>query len=380
VLAQEEGMKARLISNGRVARRAAGLRVALALAAAVVLTARGPVACANGNTAPYPLSPVIARIEYDFGSHVRMAPGSDNWPITWAEDDSQYCAWGDGGGFGGTNEDGRVSLGVARIDGPADHYTGHNIWGGKDAAHPAQFGGKSYGIIALGATLYMWVAPGSGFDNYDEARLARSRDGGATWQRADWAFPKSDGLLNPTFCQCGRGYRGARDGFVYCYAVRLRDDSSALQPPGQVDLIRAPASAVDDRARYEFFAGRDRQGTPRWTRDIAKRQPVFEDSSGLGSQLSVSYNSGLRRYLLCAEHGASYRGNLGVFDAPEPWGPWTTVAYHSNFGGLGSTFFWNFSNKWLSADGTGFVLVFTGSGDNDSWNTVRGRFVLKDEQ
>jgi hypothetical protein len=373
-------MKACVVSSERVARHAATLRVALALAAAIVGGARGPAAHANGNAPPYPPSPVISGIEYDFASHVRMAPGSDNWPITWAEDDSQYSAWGDGGGFGGTNEDGRVSLGVARIDGPADHYTGHNVWGGKDASHPAQFGGKSYGIIALGATLYMWVAPGSGSHNYDEARLAWSRDGGATWQRADWAFPKSDGLLNPTFCQFGRGYRGARDGFVYCYAVRLHDDSSALQTPGQVDLMRVPASAVEDRSRYEFFAGRDAQGTPRWTRDVAERQPVFEDSSGLGSRLSVCYNSGLRRYLLCAEHGAAYRGNLGVFDAPEPWGPWTTVAYHGNFGGLGSTFFWNFSNKWLSADGTRFVLVFTGSGDNDAWNTVRGRFVLKGER
>jgi hypothetical protein len=39
-----------------------------------------------------------------------------------------------------------------------------------------------------------------------------------------------------------------------------------------------------------------------------------------------------------------------------------------------STFFWNFSNKWLSSDGRDFVLVFTGVGSNDSWNTVHGTF------
>jgi hypothetical protein len=41
-----------------------------------------------------------------------------------------------------------------------------------------------------------------------------------------------------------------------------------------------------------------------------------------------------------------------------------------------TTFFWNFSNKWLSTDGLDFTLIFTGTGANDSWNTIRGRFTL----
>jgi hypothetical protein len=352
--------------------------VTVACAALALQGAESPGAVgALGAAAPYPPSPVIADVKWDFSSRIRMAPGSDNWPITWADDDNQYTAWGDGDGFGGTNEDGRVSLGVARIEGSADCYRGRNIWGGKNAAHPAQLEGKSYGIIALGATLYMWVAPGSGLDNYDEARLAWSRDRGATWQRADWAFSKGDRLLAPTFCQFGRGNRGARDGYLYVYAVRLQDDSAALQSPGQVDLVRVARERVTDRNAYEFFGGRDAQGKPRWTRDIAQRQPVFEDSSGLGGRLSVSYNLGLRRYLLCAEHGEAYHGNLGIFDAPEPWGPWTTVAYYRNWGDTRTTFFWNFSNKWLSEDSTSLVLVFTGTDDNDAWNTVKGRFLLR---
>ena len=38
--------------------------------------------------------------------------------------------------------------------------------------------------------------------------------------------------------------------------------------------------------------------------------------------------------------------------------------------------FWNFANKWVSADGKSFTLFFTGIGQNDSWNTVRGTFSL----
>jgi hypothetical protein len=53
------------------------------------------------------------------------------------------------------------------------------------------------------------------------------------------------------------------------------------------------------------------------------------------------------------------------------------VLFESGFGTPGidaTTFFWNFSNKWLSADGRDFTMVFTGVSSNDSWNTVRGRF------
>ena len=102
-----------------------------------------PTAQAATSSSPYPPSPVINGIGFDWSTHVRMAQGSDNWPVTWAADDHQYTTWGDGGGFGGSNQDGRVSLGVARIEGSASSYRGVNVWGGKDAHQPAQFTGQS---------------------------------------------------------------------------------------------------------------------------------------------------------------------------------------------------------------------------------------------
>jgi hypothetical protein len=39
---------------------------------------------------------------------------------------------------------------------------------------------------------------------------------------------------------------------------------------------------------------------------------------------------------------------------------------------VGKSFFWNFSNKWLSADGKDFVCVFTGTNAMDSFNLVKG--------
>jgi hypothetical protein len=88
------------------------------------------------------------------------------------------------------------------------------------------------------------------------------------------------------------------------------------------------------------------------------------------------------------DHTSSSRGNFGMFDAPEPWGPWTTVEYlHESNGtqfGAGhvepNTFFWNIPVKWQSRDGKRFTMVFTGAGrgkNNDSFNLIRGEFLLR---
>jgi len=340
----------------------------------------------GGNAPPYAGSQVISEMVLDWSSHKRLASGSDNWPVTWADDDHQYTAWGDGGGFGGTNKDGRLSLGVARIEGEGRSYRGFNVWGGKNQENPATFDGKSYGILYLEGALYMWVSPGSGARNYNEARLYKSADRGRSWTVAAWAFLKEDGMILPTFLQFGKAYQGARDDFVYIYANHWKKqgrpgtrDTLRVQKPGEIALMRVPQKNIMDRSAYQFFAGLDADGNPIWTSDLASRKAAFMDANGVGWNVSVSYNPGIARYLLTTEHTETNKGNLGTFDGPEPWGPWTTVAYISRFGFPWvepTTFFWNFSNKWLSKDGKEFVLVFTGTRSNDSWNTVKGSFVV----
>jgi hypothetical protein len=344
----------------------------LPLAMLFALLAASPAA------APYPPSPVIASVTFDGDTLITRAPGSDNWPLTWAADGHQYTTWGDGGGFGGSNGDGRVSLGVARVEGDANNYTGINLWGGKKAPTPAKFGGKSYGIFALGDDLYMWVSPGSGHENNTEARLAWSVDKGHTWQRADWAFTEADRLIVPTFCQFGRGYTGARDDFVYMYATRLQTVKADIQRPGNVDVLRVPRTRLRERAAYEIFAGFDDTGTPQWSHDFENREATLTDPSGL-HRVSATWNPGLQRYLLCAEHSQGYKGNLAIFDAPEPWGPWTTVAYTNNWRDYSQSFFWCLPAKWLSTEGTDFTMVFTGTGTWDAWQSIGGRFVLRDD-
>jgi hypothetical protein len=339
--------------------------------------------------APCPPSECITGVQFDWSTHRRAAPGSDNWPVTWADDGHQYAAWGDGGGFGGTNQRGRTSLGVARIEGPWRDHRGHNVWGGHEGEHPATFKGKSYGIICVDGVLTMWVGmftPSK--DPFKEVRLATSSGHGATWTLADWSFTKQDRVMMPTICQFGKDYAGARDRYVYHYLIRYQGEKGpddypdkvpwlVAQRPGRIDLARVPRDRMRDRDAWEFFERPDDRGKPVWTRDLAQRGPVFRDDNGVGWCISVSYNAGLKRYLLCSEHTETHRGKLGIFDAPEPWGPWTTVVYYDDWGQghvPPNTFYWNFSNKWLSADGTRFSLIFTGRKENDSWNVLRGVF------
>ena len=75
--------------------------------------------------------------------------------MTWGADDHLYAAWGDGGGFGGSDSDGRVSMGFARIEGGPENRRGINVNGGKNPESPASFPkkGKTSGIAFVPAEM-----------------------------------------------------------------------------------------------------------------------------------------------------------------------------------------------------------------------------------
>ena len=73
------------------------LRLVVPLAA-IVLAATGPVA--EEEVDLYPRSPIIRGITWAPPATIfRQAKDSDNWPLTWADDDHIYTAYGDGTGF-----------------------------------------------------------------------------------------------------------------------------------------------------------------------------------------------------------------------------------------------------------------------------------------
>lgn len=353
---------------------------AIVLSLAAFVSGPSPAAFAQEKLkeAPYPPSPRIAGIRWDWTTHRTAAPGSDLWPVTWAADGRLYAAWGDGGGFGGTDQDGRAALGFARVDGPPERFAGVNVNGGKDAAHPASFGehGKSGGVLAVGDRLYAWLNTQNGaWPDVDQA-LIWSDDGAATWERSRWVFAKGKGGLKPaTFLNFGKGYTGAPDdlrGYVYFYGQRQGEDQNAY-------LGRAPQDKLTDRAAYEFLCGTDDDG-PRWSPDPDKARPVFSDVHGTGDLVGVVYVPGLKRFLLTCFHKGP--GQLGVFDGPQPWGPWTTVAYEEGWGGMGAEgegLTCSFPQKWMSADGQTLWCVFSAYGKgakqgidaHDKFNLVR---------
>lgn len=331
-----------------------------------------------------PSSPVISGVRFDWSTLNVQARGSDNWPTTWAADGHQYSVWGDGGGFGGSNEDGRVSLGVARIEGDRDNYRGYNVYGGVNAEAPSTLTGKSYGIAAIDGPLYMWRSgAGSREAAYDFQKLYISRDWARTWQDTGVEFTQSTfknsaGFFGPTFLQFGQDYQGARDQYVYIYAPEIKSSSFEVMKPGEITLMRVPRGRMTDQSSYEFFAGLS-GGSPNWTSDPDGRRPVLNTGSDGVMKTSAFYNPGLKRYFILTEHTEMFDGNISIYDAPEPWGPWTTVLFEKQWGAGHvslSAFVWNIPTKWLSSDGTRFTMVWSGTGSNDNWNAIRGEFLL----
>lgn len=359
------------------------IALSLTLAGLLAATSCGgdtvPARSVVGGVAPgaaFPKSRVVSGLRIRLDTLVEQAEGSDNWAITWAADGAQYTTWGDGGGFDGTNREGRVSMGVARIDGPPDDFTATNVWGGVDARAHAAYPGKSYGVLAVGRDLWLWrTGKASHQSAFEIQDLFVSRDGALTFQPAGVAFTEEqfapgEGFFAPTFLQFGPGYRGARDGYVYVYAPEQTNEAWGIQKPGEIALMRVPVTKLADRSAYEFFAGFDSTGSPAWTTTLDERQPVFRDAKNGIMKTSVTWNAGLRRYFLITQQRQRWQGGyIGIYESTEPWGPWSTVLFENAWkiglqDGIKSVY-WNFSNKWTSRNGRCTALVYTGPSEDN---------------
>ena len=313
--------------------------------------------------APYPASEDIKSIEWaPVDTIVRRAEGSDNWPITWADDDNQYAAYGDGWGFE-PKADKKLSLGLAKIVGGPESFQGVNIASktiegfGDDKAGP-----KASGMLCVDGILYMLVR------NVGNSQIAWSDDHGASWNWCNWKFETSFGA--PTFLNFGRNYEGRRDEFVYVYS---HDSVSAYSPADRMVLARVPLDKIRERKAYEFLRSFDDVHRPLWTRSIRDRGAVFVNPRRC-YRSGITYNAGLKRYLWCQilpfstdERGPRFQGGFGIYEAPEPWGPWRTVFYTENWDtGPGETS--SLPTKWMSPDGRTLYLLFSG---NDCFSVRR---------
>ncbi len=309
-----------------------------------------PLMEAVSERAPYPPSPVIRRAE--FAKEIRRtAIDSDNWPLTWGDDDTQYTSYGDGFGFEPHVEK-KLGMGFARIIGGPGDYRGVNL---RSAAEQTGNGAKSpkaSGILMVDGVLYLWVR------NVENAQLLWSLDRGKTWQAG---FKMETAFGSPAFLNFGRNYAGARDAFIYSYS---QDGPSAYESDNGVMLARVAKDRMRDRSSWEFFERLDAGGRPIWTPDVTRHGAVFHYPANC-QRVDAVYNAGIGRYLLAL--GYDHAGGWGLFDAPEPWGPWTTVLHRQ--WDLAGTHGYRLPAKWISKDGLTMTLVFSGVKPNDAFCT-----------
>ena len=321
--------------------------------------------------APYPQSNLIREVAFAPSETVmRWAKGSDNWPVTWAHDGHLYTAYGDGNGFI-PNTDIKLSLGLCRVEGIPPDIQGYNIRTSTgERVGDGRYGPKASGILMVDGTLYMLLR------NLNNSQLAWSEDLGLTWEWADWRF--TNGMGCPTFLNFGKNYEGARDKFVYIYS---HNEESAYLASDEMVLAKVPQDRLKEKDRYEYFAGYGPDQNPIWSADYQQRKAVFTNP-GKCYRSGITYNAGLKRYLWCQiipvsdrgnAGGPRFKGGLGIYEAPEPWGPWKTVFYTMDWDmGPGETA--SIPAKWMSEDGRTCYLLFSG----DDCFSLRGLRLITD--
>jgi hypothetical protein len=303
--------------------------------------------------APYP--PSAWKLDWSPVDTIRRdASGSDNFPMTWADDDLQYSAYGDGWGFEPKVEK-KLSIGLVTVEGGPENFVGRNLrTPDMEFTGQGEHGPKASGILMVEGVLYLFAR------NLDNARLSWSEDHGRTWTHADWRFTESFGA--PTFLNFGKNYAGARDNHVYVYSF---DSDSAYIAADRMVMARVPKDRIRELEAYEYFVRLDPQGEPVWSSKLADRGAIFEHP-GRCYRSGITYNPALKRYIWSQilpesehEQGMRFQGGFGVYEAPEPWGPWRTVYFANNWDvGPGETS--SFPTKWMSDDGKTMWLVFSG--------------------
>jgi CubicO group peptidase (beta-lactamase class C family) len=306
-----------------------------------------PICQSVARGAPYPSSPVITSLVWaPAASVVRRALGSDNWPITWADDNDLYTVYGDGWGFEPRLPN-KLSMGFAKVIGSARDFEGVNIRSADEQYGDGAKGRKGCGLLMVDGVLYLWVRNVNGSQG---SELWWSSDHAQTWTKARWTWTE---FGYPTFINFGPNYAGAADDYVYTVS---HDNPDAYLPADSFVLMRVPKDRITQKDQYEFFRHLDSNGAAVWTSDLQQRGAVFTFPAHC-RRSGISYNATLGRYLwwqIC-----DGTNGFGVYDAPHPWGPWTTVYFTENWdmapGETGS-----FPTKWMSPDGRTIHLVFSG--------------------
>ncbi|MBN2326924.1 MAG: hypothetical protein JXR73_07205 [Candidatus Omnitrophica bacterium] len=334
---------------------------------------------------------------------------ADTWYPTWASDGNLYSPYTDGScpRLDGSRENSNSSRGEYATTGQAvlegDDPLHLKIYSlGLTGAGALPYKGRYpcgslvhngvwyYGTYCLapdGSTTYgdfvynwPWLGPLVGF------RI--STDFGRTWKETPhtpakplfgetgmWGHPVKIGA--PHFVDFGRNMEHSPDGKAYLVGhgaaepdAKPRFANLSWISGDQIYLIRVQpgVESINDPGRYEFFAGHDPSGQPRWSHDFDAIQPLIDWNNNCGC-VTVTYNAPLKKYLMCVTDGwpTCAKMNSYILEADRITGPWKLVSYMKEFGEQG--YFLNFPTKFISPDGRTLWLCYSGNFATN-WNEM----------
>lgn len=335
----------------------------------------------------------------------------DMWPLTWAGDGNLYAGAGD-------NRESPMNFwrvrGTPNLE-PGSH---HNDWFVDlidnlpldpavcctDPRVDKLMGIKPAGLIELDGRLHFAVEtqnygsdPSFNRQTNIEGWIITTDDYGKTWNRAASDQKKffSGRVASCHFLQYGQG--GATpDGWLYAYFPGASDDGNSYWENGDYVLLgRVDPKRVLDRAAWEFWTGTGIDAQPTWSGDDVEAKPVFEYARMTGEN-HVSYNPGLGRYIMGnysfldddyhprpyhqgSRHSTSGHSQLTLFEAPQPWGPWSLFHRDDNWGTYGD-YQPAFPVKWMFNDGRTMFMVSSGSYDDYNFTVQRLDLVLSEPE
>jgi len=334
----------------------------------------------------YPWSALITRVTP--GKHRYHKADGDMWPITWAADGNLYGGAGDNSGS---------PMNFWRITGePQTGWHFHLMLIDNMPVEVARYcqippadarnGVKPAGLLSLDGRLYFAVeAMNYGEDpKFNRQRnihgwIITTDDYGASWNRDATPTDFFTGRLSSChFLQFGKDYEGARNQCVYAYFPGADDGNSYWENGDYLLLGRVPKTSILEREAWEFVVKLNEGAEPTWGAGDSKAVPIFRYPLMCGED-HVSYNKGLGRYLLgnysfIDANGiprpyhqtwpeSAMRSQLTLFEAPEPWGPWS-LFYGDNDWGTYGDYQPCFPTKWMSEDGRTVHMVSSGSEDD----------------
>jgi hypothetical protein len=299
----------------------------------------------------YPPSPVIERIIIENKRMISFGDG-DNFPVTWADDGKLYTMYCDGAGFDDIPIDQWKSNGFAELICTPFAIKGKNIPSPDiEFDGSGRSGRKASGLVCIKGVLYSLVrnlnTDGTGMS------LFWSADKGKTWTEAEWGWPEI-GLAD--WLNMGQDYTENRDGYAYFIAHAGND---AYEIYDGFIMARVRIDSILDKNAYWYFSGWN-GGTPAWSPNFSDRKPVFE-APGRCYRPCIVYNPGINRYLLFTipwrSKGEFFERYIGIFDAPNPWGPWTIADEITDF--TEERYHPRVPSKWISSDGLSFGFNYS---------------------